>query len=56
MLTEFQKEAVKDKLSGWELIEYLDVPIEDILAAALDNDWINEGNVSEVLTFIGFED
>lgn len=52
-LEEFLQEAIKDRLEGWELVEFLQIPIEDILLAALDNDWINEDNVEEVLDFVG---
>jgi hypothetical protein len=52
-LEEFLQEAIKDRLEGWELVECLQLPIEDILLAALDNDWINEDNVEEVLDFVG---
>jgi hypothetical protein len=52
-LEEFLQEAIKDRLEGWELVEFLQLPIEDILLAALDNDWINEDNVEEVLDFVG---
>lgn len=53
MLDEFEQEAVKDRLEGWELIEYLQVPVEQILLAALENDWINEENVEDLLEFVG---
>lgn len=52
-LEEFLQEAIKDRLEGWELVEFLQIPVEDILLAALDNDWINEDNVEEVLDFVG---
>lgn len=45
--------AVTDRLEGWELIEFLQVSIEEVLANALDNDWINEENVEDVLEFAG---
>ncbi len=45
--------AVTDRLEGWELIEFLQVSIEEVLASALDNDWINEENVEDVLEFAG---
>ena len=53
MLTEFEERAVIDRLEGWELIEFLQIPIEVILQACSDNDWINEDNVTEVLEFVG---
>lgn len=53
MLDEFEQEAVKDRLEGWELIEYLQVPVEQVLLAALENDWINEENVEDLLEFVG---
>lgn len=49
ILTDFQKEAVEDWFEGWELVEFLDIPIAAILQAAIDNDWINEDNVDDLL-------
>ena len=52
-LSQLTEDAIKDRLEGWELIEFLQVPIEDILQAALDNDWIDDDNVEDVLEFVG---
>lgn len=54
-LEEFIKSAVQDRLEGWELVEFLQVPVEDVLAAALDNDWVNEENIEELLDFAGIK-
>jgi hypothetical protein len=53
MLTQYEQEAITDRLEGWELVEFLQVSIEQILLAALDNDWINEDNLDDLLDFIG---
>lgn len=53
MLKNFEQEAVNDRLEGWELVEFLQVPIEQVLAAALDNDWITEENLDDLLDFVG---
>ena len=45
--------AITDRLEGWELVEFLQIGIEDILAAALDNDWINDDNIEDFLEFTG---
>lgn len=50
LLTDEQEDALKDALEGWELIELLNIPISDVLAAAIDNGWINEDNVEDVLS------
>jgi len=47
--------AITDSLEGWELIEFLQVSIEEILASALDNDWLNEDNVEDVLELIKYK-
>lgn len=52
-LEEFLQDAVRDRLESWELIEFLQISIEDVLSAALENDWIDEENLSEVLEFAG---
>jgi hypothetical protein len=55
MLTDFEIETVKDRLEGWELVEFLQVPIFEVLMAALDNDWINEDNIEDFLDFVGLK-
>ena len=52
-LEEFIQNAVQDRLEGWELVEFLQIPIEQVLAAALENDWIDEENLEELLEFAG---
>lgn len=52
-LEEFIQNAVQDRLEGWELVEFLQIPIEQVLAAALENDWIDEENLEELLDFAG---
>lgn len=49
LLTEAQEDALKDTLEGWELVELLNIHISDVLAVAIDNGWINEENVDDVL-------
>lgn len=53
MLKEYEKDALVDRLEGWELVDFLQVPIEQVLLAALENDWINEENVEDLLEFVG---
>lgn len=53
MLKEFEKDALMDRLEGWELVDFLQVPIEQVLLAALENDWINEENLDDLLEFVG---
>lgn len=47
--------AITDRLEGWELIEFLQVDIEEVLASALDNDWVNEDNIEDVLDLVGIK-
>lgn len=56
MLNDFEQDTVKDVLEGWELIEFLQIDIEDVLRIALDNDWINVDNVEDLLEFIGLKE
>lgn len=48
-----EAEAIIDRLEGWELVEFLQVPIEDILEVAMENEWINEENIDDLLDFAG---
>ena len=41
VLEEFEQDIIKDRLEGWELVEFLQIPIEQVLLAALENDWID---------------
>lgn len=52
-LTEEEFYAITDRLEGWELVEFLQINIEEVLASALDNDWINEDNVEDLMEFVG---
>lgn len=56
VLSEFEQNAVIDRLTGWELIEFLDIPITDVLFVALDEGWINEENYKDLLEHVGFKD
>lgn len=48
-----EEQAIKDRLEGWELVDFLQVPIEKVLEAAIENDWIDEDNLADLLDFIG---
>lgn len=48
-----EEQAIKDRLEGWELVEFLQVPIEKVIEAAIENDWIDEDNLADLLDFIG---
>lgn len=52
MLRDYEQEAVIDRLEGWELVEFLQVPVEQVLIAALDNDWITEDNLDDLLDLL----
>lgn len=52
-LEEFEQDAIKDRLEGWELVEFLQIPIEQVLLVALDNDWIDDENIEDLLDFVG---
>lgn len=52
-LEEFEQDAIKDRLEGWELVEFLQIPIEQVLLAALENDWINDENIEDVQELVG---
>jgi hypothetical protein len=52
-LEEFEQDAIKDRLEGWELVEFLQIPIEQVLLAALENDWIDDENIEDLLDFVG---
>lgn len=53
VLEEFEQDAIKDRLEGWELVEFLQVSIEQVLLAALENDWIDDENAEDLLDFAG---
>ena len=52
-LTTFETDAVLDRLEGWEIVDFLQTSTADVLAAAMDNDWINEDNIEDFLEFVG---
>ena len=52
-LYKHEMEAIIDRLEGWELVEFLQIPIEDVLAVALENDWINYENEEDFFDFVG---
>lgn len=54
-LEEFEQEAIKDRLEGWELVEFLQIPIEQVLLAALENDWVDDENVEDLMEFVGLK-
>lgn len=56
VLEEFEQDIIKDRLEGWELVEFLQIPIEQVLLAALENDWIDEENVDDVFEFVGIKE
>ena len=53
MLSDYEQAALIARLDGWELVEFLQVSIEQVLAAALENDWIEEENIPDLLSFAG---
>lgn len=55
VLEEFEEQVVIDRLEGWELVEFLQIPIDQILLAAYQNDWITEENVDDVLELVGLK-
>lgn len=54
-LDRFTQDVIEDRLEGWELIEFLQIPIDQILLAALENDWIDEDNLDDVREFVGLK-
>lgn len=49
-------DAIRDRLEGWELVEFLQIPIDEVLDAAIDNDWIDEDNIEDLLDFTGIKE
>lgn len=47
--------ALIDRLEGYELVEFLQIDTEQVLLAALENDWINEDNIEDLLDFVGLK-
>lgn len=52
-LNELEENAIRDRLEGYELVEFLQVPIELVLQTALENDWIDEENFPDLQDFVG---
>lgn len=55
-LGDFILDAIRDRLEGWELVEFLQIPIDEVLDAAIDNDWIDEDNIEDLLDFTGIKE
>lgn len=55
MLELFEEDIIADRLEGWELVEFLQIPIEAVLAAAHDFEWINEENIDDLREFVGLK-
>lgn len=53
ILDDEEQAVVVDSLEGWELVDFLQVPVEDVLAIALQEEWINEENCEDLLEFVG---
>lgn len=51
-----EMEIIIDRLEGWELVEFLQVPIEEVLSTALENTWINSSNLDDVLELAGLKE
>ena len=56
MLNELEVRVAEDRLEGWEIVEFLQIPAEDILRAAIENDWITPDNLDDFLEYIGLKD
>lgn len=52
MLDEPELGILQDRLEGWELIEFLGVPMDELLRVAIENDWINDDNVHSLLDLV----
>jgi hypothetical protein len=48
--------ATCDRLEGWELVEFLQIPIEDVLQWACEYDFINEENYEDLMDFVGLRE
>lgn len=48
-----EEQAILDRFEGWELVDFLQVPVDEILDVALENDWIDEDNLPDLLEFLG---
>lgn len=54
-ISTFTEDVLKDRLEGWELVEFLQVPISSIVEAAVEYDWINEENLEDLIEFVGLK-
>ena len=54
-IVEDNKDKIIDKFDGWELIEFLQIPTEDVLEAIKDFGWVDEDNVEDFIEFIGLK-
>jgi hypothetical protein len=52
MLSVFQQKVIIDRLDSSELVDFLQVPIEQVLQAALENDWVNDENIDDLLELV----
>jgi hypothetical protein len=55
VLEDFILDTIRDRLEGWELVDFLQIPIEEVLNAAIDLDWINEDNIEDLLDLVGLK-
>jgi hypothetical protein len=53
---DFEFDAICDRLEGWELVEFLQIPVQDILLSAIEEGWINEENLEDLLDFVGLKE
>ncbi len=52
-LIEQHKNEIIDRFEGWELIEFLQIDVEDVLDAIKEFGWVDYDNVDDLLDFIG---
>lgn len=45
---------LQDRFEGFELVEYLQIPIEAVLIACEEYDWINEENIEDLQEFVDY--
>jgi hypothetical protein len=50
------REKIVDKFNGWELIEFLQIPTEDVLDAMYEFGWLDDDNIEDFVDFIGLKD
>ena len=54
-MKEYEQDAIRDRLEGWELVDFLQISIDLILEVALSNDWINEDNIEDLREYVGIK-